>query len=170
MQTEEFIAPENFSMVEKGVYRSAFPRSKHLSFLRRLKLKTVFPLVLEDYQEQLVEFFKKSGISVKAHGVDGNKGPFKGIDIDTFSDALRDILDESNRPCLIHCNKGKHRTGCVVGCLRKVRGWALSSIVDEYIIFSCPKSRLEDQRFIESFDLDEFEESSQAILENKPDA
>jgi hypothetical protein len=34
----EFIAPENFSMVEPGVYRSAFPRTKIIEFLRQLKL------------------------------------------------------------------------------------------------------------------------------------
>ena len=49
---------------------------------------------------------------------------------------LRDILDPSNHPLLIHCNKGKHRTGSVVGCLRKIRDWSLSSIVS----FSCSRS------------------------------
>lgn len=29
--------------------------------------------------------------------------------------------DARNHPLLIHCNKGKHRTGCLVGCFRKVR-------------------------------------------------
>ena len=49
---------------------------------------------------------------------------------------LRDILDSSNHPLLIHCNKGKHRTGSVVGCLRKIRDWSLSSIVSK----SCSRS------------------------------
>lgn len=57
---------------------------------------------------------------------------------------------------LIHCNKGKHRTGSVIGCLRKLRGWSLSSIVAEYHMFAQPKSRLEDQRFIEAFDVELF--------------
>ena len=51
----------------------------------------------------------------------------------------------------IHCNKGKHRTGCLVGCLRKVQHWALSSIFDEYIRHSSPKQRQMDQQFIELF-------------------
>lgn len=41
----ELLAPENFAMVTKGVYRSAFPRSKNLTFLKSLGLKTVIPLV-----------------------------------------------------------------------------------------------------------------------------
>ena len=73
-------------------------------------------------------------------------------------------MDPKNQPLLIHCNevrsrkyllscfllafisteltshsshrlqKGKHRTGCLIGCLRRVRGWALSSIFDEYLL------------------------------------
>jgi len=63
------------------------------------------------------------------------------------------ILNPANRPLLIHCNKGKHRTGSLVGCLRKIRGWSLSSIFSEYLIYALPKARLEDQICIESFNV-----------------
>lgn len=52
---------------------------------------------------------------------------------------------------LIHCNKGKHRTGCLIGCLRKLQQWSLTTIFDEYRRFSFPKSRSMDQEFIELF-------------------
>ncbi len=42
---EDLISPENFSMVEPGIYRSAFPRTKNLPFLKTLGLKSVIPLV-----------------------------------------------------------------------------------------------------------------------------
>ncbi|CAG8814278.1 18832_t:CDS:1, partial [Racocetra fulgida] len=45
-----------------------------------------------------------------------------------------------------------HRTGCLVGCLRKLQRWTHTSIFDEYRRFSCPKSRSMDQQFIELFD------------------
>lgn len=60
--------------------------------------------------------------------------------------ALQAVLDRRNHPMLIHCNKGKHRTGCLVGSLRKVQKWAFSSIFDEYIRFSAPKPRMMDQQ------------------------
>ena len=65
---------------------------------------------------------------------------------------MEQLLDERNHPILIHCNKGKHRTGCLVGCLRKVCRWGLCSTLDEYIRFSKPKQRFMDQQFIELFD------------------
>jgi len=40
----------------------------------------------------------------------------------------------------------QHRTGCLVGSLRKVQKWAFSSIFDEYIRFSAPKPRMMDQQ------------------------
>ena len=65
-------------------------------------------------------------------------------------------MDPVNQPVLIHCNKGKHRTGSVVGCIRRLQNWSLSAVVNEYIMFAAPKTRLEDQRFIESFDVNEY--------------
>jgi tyrosine-protein phosphatase SIW14 len=150
------IAPENFTMVEPGVYRSAFPRTKNMSFLDYLQLKSVVSLVLEDYPPPLGEFYKKNGIELATMGVEGNKGAFKGIDILTFLEVMRVVMDPAKRPLLIHCNKGKHRTGCVVGCLRRLRGWSISCIVDEYMLMASPKPRLEDQRFIEAFNVDDF--------------
>jgi tyrosine-protein phosphatase SIW14 len=144
---KEFLAPENFAMVEAGVYRSAFPRMRNAPFLKRLKLKSVVPLVPEDYPVSLAEFYENNGIKLITHGLDGNKWPFKEIDKMIFRNALADILCQANRPLLIHCNKGKHRTGALVGCLRKYRGWSLTSIFNEYLLYAAPKSRLEDQLY-----------------------
>ncbi len=151
----EILAPENFTMVEVGVYRSAFPRTKNISFLKRLQLKTVVSLVPEDYPVAMAEFYESSGIRLYSCGLEGNKWPFKGIDTVALREVLTTILDPANRPLLIHCNKGKHRTGSVVGCLRKIRGWALSTIFTEYLMYAAPKTRLEDQQLIESFEYDE---------------
>lgn len=47
----------------------------------------------------------------------------------------------------------QHRTGCLVGCFRKLQRWCLSSIFDEYQRFAGTKARVSDQRFIELFDI-----------------
>jgi len=70
---------------------------------------------------------------------------------DAIRDALLVLLDSRNHPILIHCNKGKHRTGCLVGCLRKLQRWSLTSIFDEYRRFAGTKVRVLDQQFIELF-------------------
>uniref|UniRef100_A0A0E0FQ25 Tyrosine-protein phosphatase domain-containing protein n=1 Tax=Oryza nivara TaxID=4536 RepID=A0A0E0FQ25_ORYNI len=47
----------------------------------------------------------------------------------------------------------KHRTGCLVGCFRKLQNWCLSSVFEEYHRYAAGKSRLSDLKFIESFDV-----------------
>ncbi|KAL2938785.1 Tyrosine-protein phosphatase DSP1 [Bienertia sinuspersici] len=86
--------------------------------------------------------------------------PFVNIPDDTIREALKVLLGINtyvrNHPVLIHCKRGKHRTGCLVGCLRKLQKWCLSSIFDEYQRFAAAKARVSDQRFIELFDITSF--------------
>ncbi|KAI5434425.1 Tyrosine-protein phosphatase dsp5 [Lathyrus oleraceus] len=68
-------------------------------------------------------------------------------------EALKILLDVRNHPVLIHCKRGKHRTGCVVGCFRKMQNWCLSSVFEEYQRYAGAKSRTVDLTFIEMFDI-----------------
>jgi tyrosine-protein phosphatase OCA1 len=53
--------------------------------------------------------------------------------------ALEMILDPKNYPLCIMCNVGRHRTGTVVGCARKLQKWNLTSIFEEYRRYAGPK-------------------------------
>lgn len=148
---KELIPPDNFAMVNSWVYRSSFPKKKHFQFLKTLGLRSVLTLILEDYPEQNIQFLDENGIRFFQYGIPGNKEPFVQIPSETITAALATILDRRNHPMLIHCNKGKHRTGCLIGCLRKLQQWSLTTIFDEYRRFSFPKSRSMDQEFIELY-------------------
>jgi len=148
-----YIAPDNFAMVQPGVYRSGFPKMKNFPFLQRIGLKSILTLVLEEYPHANKVFLDQHDMRLFQFGVPGNKEPFVDIPEHMIRLAVEQLLDVRNHPILIHCNKGKHRTGCLVGCLRKACGWNLCSILDEYIRFSTPKSRFMDQQFIELFDV-----------------
>ncbi|GBC01991.1 hypothetical protein RclHR1_04400014 [Rhizophagus clarus] len=152
-QFEELIPPDNFNMVSNWVYRSSFPKKKNFAFLKKLGLKSILTLILEEYPEQNTKFLETNDIKFFQFGIAGNKEPFCHIPEDKISAALAVILDRRNHPILIHCNKGKHRTGCLIGCLRKLQRWTHTSIFDEYRRFSHPKSRSMDQQFIELFDV-----------------
>ncbi|KAI8617712.1 tyrosine phosphatase family-domain-containing protein [Chytriomyces sp. MP71] len=139
-------------MVCKGVYRSGFPKKKNFGFLKKLRLKSILTLILEEYPEQNQRFLKDNDITLFQFGVAGNKD-LMDIPDPVICEALSVILDRRNLPLLIHCNKGKHRTGCLVGCIRKIQHWSYTSIFEEYRRFSHPKSRTMDQQFIELFEL-----------------
>ena len=46
----------------------------------------------------------------------------------------------------------QHRTGCVVGCYRKLHGWGIFDILKEYRSYAGNKFRPLDEKFIEGFD------------------
>ncbi len=143
------IPPINFAMVDSGIYRSGHPIPKNFSFLKKLGLKSVVYLCEEPYSKANQAFLEKNGISLFHLGTHGNKEPFQFIPSSTVSSALSVIQDPSNQPILIHCNKGTHRTGCVVASLRKQQRWALTSIFAEYRRFAGSRVRVLDQQFIE---------------------
>ncbi|KAK8501968.1 hypothetical protein V6N13_023258 [Hibiscus sabdariffa] len=148
-----FVPPLNFAMVDNGVFRSGFPDSTNFSFLQSLGLRSIINLCPETYPEANNEFLKTNAIRLFQFGIDGCKEPFVNIPEETIREALNVVLDVKNHPVLIHCKRGKHRTGCVVGCLRKLQRWCLSSIFVEYQRFAAAKARVTDQRFIERFDV-----------------
>ncbi|KAI8394159.1 tyrosine phosphatase family-domain-containing protein [Radiomyces spectabilis] len=145
------VPPLNFAMIAPGVYRSGHPNKQNFSFLRKLGLKTIMYFATEDYPPEMVHFIEREGIEVFHYRMEGNKEPFIEMNPDDISHALVKLLDERSHPVLIHCLKGKHRIGCLVGCLRKIQRWSMTSIFDEYRKFAGTKV-LADQEFIEIFD------------------
>jgi tyrosine-protein phosphatase SIW14 len=148
-----YIPPLNFSMVDNGIFRSGFPDSANFSFLQTLGLRSIICLCPEPYPEANKEFINSNGIKLFQFGIEGYKEPFVNIPQDTIRDALKVVLDVRNHPVLIHCKRGKHRTGCLVGCFRKLQRWCLTSVFDEYQRFAAAKARISDQRFMELFDV-----------------
>nr|XP_043621885.1 probable tyrosine-protein phosphatase DSP4 [Erigeron canadensis] len=157
---ELYTPPLNFSMVDHGIYRSGFPDTPNFSFLHTLGLRSIIYLCPEPYPEHNMRFLKANGIQLYQFGIEGTKEPFVSIPEDTIREALKVVLDVRNHPLLIHCKRGKHRTGCLVGCLRKIHRWCLTSIFDEYQRFAAAKARISDQRFMELFDASGFKDIS----------
>ncbi|KAE9986523.1 hypothetical protein EG328_005409 [Venturia inaequalis] len=146
------IAPANYSAVIPGaLYRSAFPQAENFSFLRSLKLKTILTLVEEPFPPEFVEFMKTNGIKQIVVPIPANKETIK-IEDATMLKALGVALDPNHYPLLIHCNKGKHRTGCTIACLSKLRGDGLQSVLYYYHTHAREKARSLDEDYIRSFD------------------
>ncbi|XP_015878295.2 probable tyrosine-protein phosphatase DSP4 isoform X2 [Ziziphus jujuba] len=129
---ELFVPPLNFAMVDNNIFRYLCP---------------------EPYPEVNNKFLEANGIKLFQFAIEGCQEPFVNIPEETIREALKVVLDMGNHPLLIHCKRGKHRTGCLVGCLRRLQRWCLSSIFDEYQRFAAAKARVSDQRFIELFDI-----------------
>ncbi|KAF9540605.1 hypothetical protein EC957_003947 [Mortierella hygrophila] len=144
------VPPLNFALVAPGVYRSGHPNKHNFPFMKKLGLKVIVQMSEEPYAPDLVDFLEQENIRRIHYKIEGNKEPFIEIDEEVIRSALVNILDARNHPLLIHCAKGKHRIGCLIGCLRKIQNWSMTSIFDEYRRFAGSKV-LADQEFIEIF-------------------
>ncbi|XP_050897599.1 uncharacterized protein LOC127104462 [Lathyrus oleraceus] len=107
----------------------------------------------EPYPEENLEFLKSQNIRLLQFGIEGKTEVSLPILSDSIMEALKILLDVRNHPVLIHCKRGKHRTGCVVGCFRKMQNWCLSSVFEEYQRYAGAKSRTTNLTFIEMFDI-----------------
>ncbi|KAH9607690.1 hypothetical protein KSS87_010953 [Heliosperma pusillum] len=170
-----FIPPTNFSMVEEGLYRSGFPEFNNFSFLQTLNLNSIIYLCTEPYPEEHCKFLELHNIRLFQFGIEGTKvNSYLYADIvalivesvpeEVVSKALRILMDVRSYPILIHCKRGKHRTGCVVGCLRKLQNWCLSSVLEEYQRFAGTKARISDMNFIEAYDILRIRQSLYSVI------
>lgn len=167
--------PHNFGVVIPGVYRSSYPKPEHFRFMKELKLKTMVyvyqclalkhppanlplsnlllacrTLVKKDeLDHELQSFVNANGIHQIIFNMKGTKK--EAIPPATMKSILQVVLDPRNYPLLIHCNHGKHRTGCVVAAVRKIEGWGVKQAIDEYVSFAEPKIRDCDIDYIRDF-------------------
>jgi tyrosine-protein phosphatase SIW14 len=78
---------------------------------------------------------------------------WKPVSEEIVKDTLEFVLNSQNHPVMIMGSSGINETGTVVGCLRRLQGWNLTSIIDEYRRFSGSKGKNVNELFIEMFDV-----------------
>jgi protein tyrosine/serine phosphatase len=146
--------PENFAIVGPGIYRSSYPQHGHFQTLADLGLKTIITLVSDTPSSAYENFLASNGITHHRIYIIANKDPDIFTPAEIVDKVLNLMLDPDNYPLLVHCNKGKHRTGCIVACFRKVTGWTDDTAIEEYEQYSKPKERPLDKEFIRHYDAD----------------
>ncbi|PVV04226.1 hypothetical protein BB560_001272 [Smittium megazygosporum] len=169
-------------MVAPGIYRSGFPNVKNHKFLTSLGLRKIIYVYKGDCMEQHLQFCNENGIEFLHFKLEANKETFEEMDKAVVAKVLDEILalesliferqnskffllskpqtlnikmknNKRNHPILVHCNRGVRRVGCIVGCFRRLQGWVMTAIFDEFQRFSGNKIRISDQEFIEEFSL-----------------
>lgn len=142
--------PLNFGVVVPGVFRSSYPKPHDYDYIKALNLKTVITLVKKDeLDEELQSFTAQNGINQRRFYMQGTKKA--SIPLDTMAAILDVMMDKQNHPILLHCNQGKHRTGCVIAVARIISGWSRDTALDEYRTYAEPKVREGDLDYIASF-------------------
>lgn len=154
---QRIVPPLNFCPVERYLYRSGQLSPVNFPFLLNLNLKTIIWLANEEPQDALLEFCDLNGIRLQFAAINSDGGeddnPWDGLTEHSIINALQTIVDIDNYPLLICCGMGRHRTGTVIGCLRRIMGWNLASVSEEYRRFTGSRGgRILVELLIEAFD------------------
>eukprot|EP00729_Bicosta_minor_P010838 gene10838-16474_t len=127
--------PLKFGTVEHEVYR---PLREIMQFMSDAGIKMVH-LGLKSWT-----------LSQKAK--EGSDEPLLREEL--IKEAIEMVLDQQNHPLVLMCQSGVQETGLVVGCLRRLQGWCMTSCLSEYRMYAEGKSRTSSEQLIESFDTD----------------
>lgn len=141
------IPPLSFSLVVTGIYRSGCPMPLNFPFLAKLRLKSIIYLADQDLPTDLQSWVLQHNIRVfhfrvqQVRNSDEHEDKIEN-DPENMTRALEILLDRRNFPVLIHSNKGKHRSGVLVACVRKLlQNWAFSAVKLEYHYFAGEKGK-----------------------------
>jgi protein tyrosine/serine phosphatase len=150
----ELEPPAKFGMIEPGLYRSNYPVDGNFRFLQGLGLRTAVNLTQERLVRSALAFFAENGVRLLQLGESSAIVTSHGVkDEDLLKSALEIALDASHYPLLLMSSSGNHGVGLIVGCLRRIEGWAISAALDEYRSFAAPSARYMTEQAIELFDI-----------------
>ena len=143
--------PLNFTYVENNLYRSAFPTEINYEFVRSLNLKTIL-ILDETCPQSLISFLEDSNI--RAIFIDNTNAQLPSkwnspIGETMVIKALKVLMHNEHYPILVTCKHGRTLTGSVIACLRKLQGWSLMSIFEEFRRFAGYKPQQRHEEFIE---------------------
>ncbi len=103
----------NFHQVHAGLYRSGQPSREGLAQLKALGVRTILSVRGRVGPEEKAEA-ERLGMRFEHVAMNGVVSPgFRAIDR-----ALKIANDPANQPVLVHCRRGKDRTGAVVAAQR----------------------------------------------------
>jgi tyrosine-protein phosphatase OCA1 len=148
------IPPTNFGYVEDQLVRCGQPVELNFPFMETLKLKKIIYLAPDAPSQAFLNFVKDQDIEFLHLGAMVSKNLWEPITEELILFGLEQILDRRNYPLAVMCKLGRHRTGTLIGCLRKLQRWNLTSILEEYRRYAGSKVRVENEQFIELFDTD----------------
>ncbi|MCZ6817721.1 MAG: tyrosine-protein phosphatase [Planctomycetota bacterium] len=124
--------PKRFAVVDSGIlYRSAQPSTRQIeNLVEDHGIKTIM-IVREGTSDRVpdeIEFARSIGLNV-VHVPIASRKSIPDEHVDQFYKCLD---DPANRPVLIHCSAGRHRTGYLCALYRIERqGWTIERAIDE---------------------------------------
>ena len=153
MRLAPLVPPFRYGVVERDLFRGAYPSLRNMRFIRRLKLACIISLAPQSTTPaaDLKEFCEAEGIRLVQFDVPKYEDHVVMCQ-STVAQIVSQIIRPENLPLYLHCRDGGNNTGLVVMCLRRLQHWSLSVIFDEFCRFvKTGEISREECQFVESF-------------------
>jgi tyrosine-protein phosphatase SIW14 len=136
----------NFHPVNDHIYRSGHVPPAGYKALAKLGVKTIVDLRVVDMEEAAAA--QAVGIQYANIPMDGLSAPSN----DQITQVLAILDDSSKWPVLVHCRRGKDRTGTVVACYRIAHDrWDNEKALKEAKSYGMSRLERSMQKYILSF-------------------
>jgi protein tyrosine/serine phosphatase len=117
--------------VHSGLYRGGQPTSDGFADLKKMGIRTVVNLRVDDSERERVEALGMKYVHIPID-MPVLKRPWRQIPDKAVDDFLRTVNDPANQPVFVHCRRGADRTGTMVALYRvKVGNWEVDKAYDE---------------------------------------
>jgi protein tyrosine/serine phosphatase len=131
----------NFVKVRTGLYRGGHPDANGLDYLKKLGVKTIVDLEVEDFIEAFPWDISEEVNGAQARRIALLRFPMSAFEpalssrFDDQMDAIEKVLvDPSRAPVYVHCKHGQDRTGLVIGIERvEHEKWTPKAAHDEMV-------------------------------------
>jgi hypothetical protein len=136
------VPPENFSMVENGIYRSSKLDAINISFLKSINLKSIVWINEEKPSRALRHFIGENQVKLfhmtnsgtlleEDEIVNVKYQEWMVLKPGLISKAIETIMDVFNQNCLV-----MDTSEVIIGILRHIQRWNYSSILSEYRLYA----------------------------------
>ena len=154
--TSQFLEPpDSFGIVTQSISRCGAISPAHFSFLSNYDFKTVLFINEDNPIQKIADYFKGRGIKYSRIGIYSQRSSLQWrTQLDELVKlSLQYILNRDNHPMLISSSSTLHLC-TIIGCLRKMQGWDLCSIMDEFRRYTPDQTFSLYKNYIEMFDFD----------------
>ncbi|OHT01872.1 Tyrosine phosphatase family protein [Tritrichomonas foetus] len=154
-QSQFLEPPDAFGLVTQSISRCATISPTNFNFLSLYNFKTVLFINEDNPLQRIADFLKSRGTKYTRIGIYSQRSSLQWrTQLDELVKlSLQYILDRDNQPMLISSSSTLHLC-TIIGCLRKIQGWDLCSIMEEFRRFTPEQPFSLYKNYIELFDFD----------------
>ena len=150
-QSQFLEPPDAFGIVTQSILRCGAISPTNFNFLSLYDFKTVL-LINEDKPiQRIIDYLKSRNTKYTRIGIYSQRSSLQWRT--QLDELLEYILNHDNQPMLISSSSTLHLC-TIIGCLRKIQGWDLCSIMEEFRRFTPEQPFSLYKNYIEMFDFD----------------